>query len=371
MNVPEDYQTIQEAIVAASAGDTILLAPGTYVVESSVDVPKKLTIASNYINSRNAADIDATIIKATAKARKQWFDIRAEARDTKIIGLTIAGNRVHSLAIRNSYSEVSHCRFIKGSDQLSFEGGGGLVAHCHFEGAGDDAIDADNSVSWTVEYCAIKASRDDGIEVRLHAKKGPITTHIARYNTFTDCTTGIQLIDYEGDSRRRFEIHGNVFKNTRSTAMDCTVHTSDRNVNGSPMVEQATFFNNTIDGCWNGITMAPRLVILNSILTNTKTKGIVKGKYLGAGDNSVVDYCLFFKNRSHYDEGLNMGENTFTFDPQYDDTTSYELSPGSRAVDMGAATYRWKGVEVLNIPDEKYSGRAPDLGANEYEAVKR
>ena len=92
VKVPEDHRTIQEAIVAASAGDTILLAPGTYVIESNLNVPKKLTIASNYINSRDDADIDATIIKAGAKAGKQWFDIRPEAKGTKIIGLTIVGN---------------------------------------------------------------------------------------------------------------------------------------------------------------------------------------------------------------------------------------------------------------------------------------
>ena len=254
---------------------------------------------------------------------------------------------------------------------MSFEGGGGLVAHCYFQGAGDDAIDADESVSWTVEYCTITGSSDDGIEVRLHAREGPVTTHIARYNTFTDCTTGIQLIDYAGDSHRRFEIHENVFKNTRSTALDCTVHTSDRNVNGSPMVEKAAIFNNTIDGCRNGITMAPNLVILNNVFTNTTVKGIAKGKHLEAGDNSLVDHCLFFKNGSDYDKGLNMGKNIFTFDPQYGDATSCELSPGSQAIDLGAATYRWKGVEVLKIPDEQYSGKAPDLGANEYGKVRR
>lgn len=371
LKVPEDHKTIQEAIVAGSAGDMILLAPGTYVIESNLAVSKKLTIASNYINSKDNADIVATIVKAGPKAKTQWFDIQSEAKDTKIIGLTIVGNGNHSLAIWNLHSEVSHCRFIGGHDQLSFEGGGGLVSHCYFEGAGDDTIDADDSVSWTVEYCTIRGSRDDGIEVRLHSKNGPITTHIARYNTFTGGTTGIQLFDYAGDSRRRFEIHGNVFKNTRSTALDCTLNTGDKNVDGSPMVEKATIFNNTIDGCRNGITMAPNLVILNNIFTNTTIKGIVKGKHLEAGDNSRVDHCLFFKNGSDYDEGLNMGKNIFTFDPQYGDKTSYELSPGSQAVDMGAATYRWKGVEVLKIPDEEYSGKVPDLGANEHGKVRR
>ncbi|NQZ70158.1 MAG: right-handed parallel beta-helix repeat-containing protein [Lentisphaeria bacterium] len=340
MKVPEDYKTVQEAILAASAGDTILLAPGTYMIEGKIEVPKKLTIASNYLNSKDKSAIDATVLKASKKAGLQWFDIGPKAKGTKIIGLTFLGNAEHSLAIRNSHTEVSHCKFVGGRDQLSFEGGGGLVAHCYFEGAGDDAIDADLSVSWTAEHCTIRGSRDDGIEIRLHVKEGPITTHIVRYNTFTDGTTGIQLIDYEGDSHRKFEIYGNVFKNTRSTAVDCTVDTGNRNVDGSPMVEKAKIFSNTIDGCRNGITMAPNLVILNNIFTNTMVKGIIKGKHLEAGNTSIVDYCLFFKNGANYDKGLNMGKNIFTFDPQYSDTTSYKLSPNSRAIDMGIAAYR-------------------------------
>jgi len=372
--VPADHLTIHAAIKAASAGDTILLAKGTYAIESSLKVPKKLIIASNYINSKDDADIDETIIKASTDAIKQWFDIRPGAKNTKIIGLTVVGNKHHSLAIHNSYSEVLHCKFIGGMDQLSFEGGGGLISHCQFEGAGDDAIDADDSISWTVEYCTIKGSGDDGVEIRLHPKGGSVTTHILRYNTFIgNGRAGIQLIDYDGDSHREFEIYGNVFKDTQSTALDCTLNTGDGNVNGSPMVEKAMIYNNTFDGCQNGITMAPRLMIFNNIFTKTKTKGIVKGKYLKDGDSSIIDYCDFHDNAQDYDAGLSMGSSIFTFDPQYANLTSYEyeLSAGSQAIDKGTATYKWQGVEVLKIPDLKYSGKAPDLGSKEYGKVKR
>ena len=64
VKVPEDHKSIRAAIDVASAGDTILLAPGTYVIESTLDVAKVLTIASDYINSKDDADIDATIIKS-------------------------------------------------------------------------------------------------------------------------------------------------------------------------------------------------------------------------------------------------------------------------------------------------------------------
>ncbi len=365
VKVPDDHKKISAAIQAASEGDTILIARGTYTVDS-LDVPKTLVLASNYINSKDDDDIDKTIIKAAAKTGKQWFDIGPNAKNTKIIGLTVVGNRNHTLAIHNSYSEVRQCKFIGGKDQLSFEGGGGLVSHCYFEGAGDEPIDADKSLSWIVEYCTFNGSRQDGLEIRLHPKKGPLTTHVVRYNTFLGNRGAcIQLVDYDGDSHREFRIYRNIFKNAVNMGIDCTLNSSDGNINGSPMVERAIIFNNTFDGCRNGITMAPGVVVLNNIFTRTGKKGIVKGKHLKQGGRSIVDYCLFFKNDSDYDDGLNIGKHIFTFDPQYSDTTSYKLSPKSQAVNKGVATYEWKGIEVLKIPDSQYSGKAPDLGAKE------
>jgi hypothetical protein len=370
VKVPEDHKTIPAAVAAAEAGDMILIAQGTYALDS-LDVPKTLVLASNYINSKDGDDIDKTIIKAAAKAGKQWFDIRPNAKNTKLIGLTVVGNRNHTLAIHNSYTEVSHCRFIKGKDQLSFEGGGGLVSHCYFEGSGDEPIDADKSLSWTVEYCTFKGSGQDGLEIRLHPKKGPLTTHIVRYNTFLGNRGAcIQLVDYNGDSHREFRIYGNIFKNAVNMGLDCTLNSSDGNINGSPMVERAIIFNNTFDGCRNGITMAPGVVVLNNIFTRTGKKGIITGEHLKKGDTSIVDYCLFYKNGSDYDDGLNLGQHIFEIDPQYSNTTSYKLSPGSPAIDKGIATYEWKGTKILDIPKKQYSGKAPDLGAKEMGVVQ-
>lgn len=361
VKVPEDHTTISAAIKAASSGDTILIAPGTYTV-SALGVKKQLVVASNYINSKDEADIDRTIIKATKSARNQWFDVRA--KDSKIIGLTIVGNRKHSLAIRNRHTEVLHCKFIGGKDQLSFEGGGGLVAYCYFDGSGDDAIDADNSIDWIIEHNVIKNTGDDGIEVRLHPKKTPLSRHIIKYNTFVNTgQSGVQIIDYDGDSQREFEIYGNIFKQCRGSGVSCMAGTkSGENYRGSGMVEKAVIYNNTFDGCNYGMTMAPKLIVLNNIFSNCLTKGVGKSDFMGAGDESVVDFCLFYNNGLDYDSAINRGSSILTFDPQYIDTSSYQLSPGSQAVDKGTATYDWMGNRVL---DTKYSGSAPDLGATE------
>ncbi len=280
IKVPGDHDSLPAAVQSAEAGDTIVIEPGRYVIDSRMDIDKPITIMSRYPQSKEYADVEATVIKGSKEAGRQWFNITKSAAGTRIVGLTLEGNNAHTMAIRNENTEVSHCRFLKGVDQLSFEGGGGLISHCYFTGARDDAIDADYSVSWVIENCVIEKTKDDGIEIRLHNKDEPLTTHIVRNNTFVDCRrTGVQLIDYKGDSFRKFKIYGNTFRNIGSTAVDCTLNTANQNVDGSPMVEQAVVFNNTFINCRNGVTMAPNVLVLNNIFLNMREVGVVSGKF--------------------------------------------------------------------------------------------
>ncbi|MHC4539803.1 MAG: hypothetical protein ACYS74_08485 [Planctomycetota bacterium] len=360
MRVPSEHPTIDGAISAASDGDTILIAPGTYE-HTILTVNKRLTLASDYVNTKDQIDIDQTIIKATPIAGKQWFSL--DAKDSRIVGLTLIGNENHTLKITSPYSEVLHCTFIGGGDQLSFEGGGGRVAHCHFDGAGDDAVDADDSVSYVVEYCTFDNVKEDADETRLQPKSGPLTTHVFRYNTvFKAGQSGIQLVDYAGDSKRTFQIYGNLFLNCKGSGVSMMANEqSDENHEGSDMLENVIVYNNTFYGCNHGMTLSPKAIVLNNIFSNCR-KGVGKGKYItDDNDKTLLDYCLFFKNQIDYDSVVTRGSHVLTEDPNFKDTKTFELSEGSPAIDAGTATY----AEVLKIPDGAYHGSAPDLGAKE------
>lgn len=67
LKVPSGHPTIDVAIGVASDGDTILIARGTYE-HTTLNVNKRLTLASHYINTKDQIDIDETIIKATPAA---------------------------------------------------------------------------------------------------------------------------------------------------------------------------------------------------------------------------------------------------------------------------------------------------------------
>ncbi|MCW3134245.1 MAG: right-handed parallel beta-helix repeat-containing protein [Methanophagales archaeon] len=75
--VPDDYLTIQEAVNAASAGDTIIVRDGTYT--ENVEVDKRLTI-----RSENGSD--STIVQA-ANLSNPTFEVSADG--VNISGLTV------------------------------------------------------------------------------------------------------------------------------------------------------------------------------------------------------------------------------------------------------------------------------------------
>ena len=373
IRIPDDYAAIQDGIHAAANGDTILVTRGVYTVDRLL-VDRPLVVASYFIQSRDKADIEKTIIRAGESAGKEWFLINPVAVNSKIIGLRIEGNNQHSMAIKNGYSEVIHCQFIGGKDQLSFEGSsqtpaGGYVGYCYFEGAGDDAIDCDNSGDWIIEHNTIVDAHQDAIEIRLHPKSAPVTRHIFRHNRVLAAgESGIQLINYPGDSYREFHIYRNVFSSCRGAGVSCMyAKRTNEDFQGSDMEERAFIYNNTFFGCRYGITMAPHLVILNNIFAGSEGKGVGASAYVTPeADHAIIDYCNFWNNSIDYDEDIRRGTRLFQFDPVFVDSIDFGLEAASECIDRGTALYVWEGDTVLNLAADSYHGAAPDLGAVEF-----
>ena len=372
IRVPGDFATIAAAIQSASDGDTILLAPGNHPQSATVNINKAVTIASGFLQTNDKTDIEKTIISPAGRQMAEWVIL--SGKGARVIGITFRGSDEHTLNITAGFASVWDCRFLGGKDQLSFTGGGGHVARCYFENAGDDAIDCDNSISWTVEDNMIVNAHQDGLEVRLHPKGGPLTSHIFRHNRVIGSgQSGIQMIDYQGNSFREFSIHNNVFIGCNGSGVSCMYQEKDNSnevYRGSLMEERAHIYNNTFDGCNYGLTMAPHLIVLNNVFANLRTRGIGRGTYItDSVDRSIVDYCLFFNNPLHFDPGIKRGSHILVdLDPRLNQL--HELLEGSPCIDAGQANYAWDGGAVT-IPVIGYRGAAPDLGAIEYQAGKR
>lgn len=94
--VPGQYATIQAAIDAAAAGDTVLVAPGSYF-ENIKFKGKKILVASQYVLTGEVALIRATIIDGSKPAHPDTAScvlfINREDSSSVLAGFTLTGGR--------------------------------------------------------------------------------------------------------------------------------------------------------------------------------------------------------------------------------------------------------------------------------------
>jgi hypothetical protein len=87
INVPDDYQTIQEGIDASSDGDTVLVQPGTYVENINFN-GYNITLGSLFLTTGDTPYISSTIIDGDSSGSVVTFE-NDEDSTTVITGFTI------------------------------------------------------------------------------------------------------------------------------------------------------------------------------------------------------------------------------------------------------------------------------------------
>jgi parallel beta-helix repeat protein len=127
INIPADYETIQEGIDASSHGDTVRVAPGTYI--ENIDFSgKNIVVGSWFLDAGDPSYISSTIIDGNEVDRVVGFS-SGETNDAKIIGFTIQnGHATHGggIACYNNSNPTINYNTINGNAGLG--SGGGI--HC-------------------------------------------------------------------------------------------------------------------------------------------------------------------------------------------------------------------------------------------------
>ncbi|MDP8239314.1 MAG: choice-of-anchor D domain-containing protein [Candidatus Hatepunaea meridiana] len=123
INVPDDFETIQEAIIEAEDGDVVLIQPGRYV-ENINFLDKEITVASLYLNENDPEHIENTIIDGGGGGTIVSIrgGVGAEAR---LIGLTITNGSANyggGLYINNARPTLDHL-LITGNHAARWGGG--------------------------------------------------------------------------------------------------------------------------------------------------------------------------------------------------------------------------------------------------------
>lgn len=384
ITVPNDYPTIQDAIDAASTGDTIVVRSGTY--HESLSLDKALILTAENYDADDPAN-NTTIIDGGGASEVISIPTGVTPMPT-----------IRGFVIRNGddgispFSEfvVEYSYFFDASDLIDYErGSGGITQHNLFFAADDDALDLDHQTRpLIIENNRILYSDQDGIEIRLQNSSAPvqlIDITIRNNDIIGSGEDGIQFIDYPDsslDTNRRFYIHNNLIANSQMAGIGLMPdEQTSEDYSGADIIEAIRVYNNTFYGNDYGISGGDNLVAFNNIIANSTTFGLsrVQGD---AGDNSVVAYTLFHGNgtdatQSQLGAGNLIGQNPLFASPpnpgpdgQFgtldDDFSGLIPQDNSPVIDAGVTQFTTIDGEFVPSMPIPFKGAAPDLGCWEY-----
>ncbi|MBK7143227.1 MAG: right-handed parallel beta-helix repeat-containing protein [bacterium] len=312
INVPADHATIQAAVLASADGDTVLVAPGTYIENINMSGRSILLVSSG--------GSAVTTLQAVGAGSAAITCNSGESFNTIIRGFTIVGNnsargvRCTSTSPIVEYCEVRNC--------------GGVS-----DGAGFYCTNSSAKIRYNVIHSNAAGGTGSGICVEGSSSPGVEIHHNEIYNSLgTGEAIGCLYVT-------AVSIHNNILRtNTINHWAASGVY-----MNGGSGQE---IINNTIVGNTHGIVTfaSPQPLVQNNIIVGNTFEALPSGL-------TQSDYNNVWNNGSN-----NLpGPNGISADPLFVDAVNfdYQLLAGSPCIDAGN-------------PDAQYNdadGTRNDMGA--------
>ena len=360
INIPTQFNTIQEGINHAYIGDTLLVQPGTYV-ENIDFIGKDIVVASLYLTTNDTSYIAQTIIDGNQNGSVATF-VNGESSSAVLIGFTIQNGSGTPDGFSQIYNNGGGIYIFGTSPQLKhliisnnyglYRGGGVYV---------ENSNSIFSNVNITNNNCSASNPSGGGIECRsssITIESSNISNNYAQYGAgiqavnstldiFNSTISNNTTSGWEGAGLYYFQSGGVCekvlfFGNSAPSGSAFAVY------NNSPLFEQCTFINNNNAAC-GFIHGSSNPIISNCIFYNNPNGAIELN-----GGSVDITYNNFFNNGTSTFVNIinpllllnvlsnNIGDScdiyyNIQFDPLFVDTANqdYHLQLSSPCIDAG------------------------------------
>ena len=334
--IPGNYPTIQEAIDAASDGDTVQVAPGIY--NQSIEMKSGVSL--------QGAGADKTTIAATLN-----FAIFCGVGDCKIDGFTIKGGQYGIWNLGSSPTITNN--IITGNTSS------GIYNKDYSLPTITNNIITGNPIGIWNSKCS--PTPETNLTITNNTITGNTSSGI--YNSVSSPTITNNVISDNGEGIQNWSASPQITNNTITGNNDSGIYNE---VGSSPTITNNTITGNTSYGIYNYFYSSPK--ITNNIITASDY-----GIYNDGGSSPTIDYNDVWGNTTNY-YGCSAGQNDISENPKFVNPDNYHLDLGSPCIDAG-----WN--DALGLPGTDFDGNprivdgdgdegaVVDMGAFEYEYV--
>ncbi len=402
IEVPADFEAIQDAIRVAEEGDTVLVHPGTY--HENIDfLGKSITVASLYLTTGDPAYRDSTFIDGHSIGTVVTFE-NGETADALLTGFTITrGNSDGNgggVRCSNSSPSIIYNRIC--FSYAAARGGGvscepeanPIITDCLIDsnsvGSGGGGVWIGENSHPTIERSLItgNAARWNGGGINMYHGCQPfisdcqITDNQAHGKgggiiVSEDCEPVFSVCIITGNFSEDVGGGAAVERNAHATFNRCFFTGNRVNqvlgldfaaIQGSNVaLLNCTITWPAVEGWTYSIhSSASDVVLVNSIIWGETPLGITFNPD-SAANSLTIAYCDIAGGWEPQNCQLNWLEGNIGDNPQFDD--DYHLTERSPCVDAGTSFFIWGNDTLVNLTEDDFRGLAPDMGAFESEYI--